>query len=60
MDLKKHSTIATKYPAPHKIDWNGIPTQNGVDRPHIAIRIIPGIALTHEQEECKSTIVLKY
>jgi hypothetical protein len=58
MDLKKkNSTIATKYPVPHKIDWNGIPTQNSVDRPHIAIRRIPGMALTYQQEECKSTTI---
>jgi hypothetical protein len=36
---KKNSAITTKYPIPHKIYWNRIPTQN-VDRPHLAIRIL--------------------
>jgi hypothetical protein len=36
-DLKRtHSTVATKYPIPHKIYWNGIPTQNNAEWPHIA------------------------
>jgi hypothetical protein len=38
-ELKRtHSRIATKYPIPHKIYWNGIATQNNTERPHIATR----------------------
>jgi hypothetical protein len=33
-----HNTLSTKYPIPHKIYWNGIPTQNNADRPYIATR----------------------